>query len=210
MLRGTTQQTHRRTFGRHCIEACQPTRSAKTQRTCLQEGPDVVVAPVQNGVDAHEGRPAGRRGAERFLVGRVWVAPAAARKGSTECMSSQTDSELAQQLQAGSIRVAPAATARSSTPGSGTQGDQQLGQEGQRIPAKPWLFSSAKHSRKVAFGAEDSTQPSTPVIRPHLRVPSTMPCTCVCASSCDRPCLKSPVRISMPSLGIEAGMRDGS
>ena len=42
----------------------------------LKEGPDVVVSPVQNGVDSHEGRPSGAAGAEGFLLRCVGVASA--------------------------------------------------------------------------------------------------------------------------------------
>jgi hypothetical protein len=43
-----------------------------------QEGPDIAVAPVEDRVDAHEGRPAGRGGAEGLLPARVRVAAARA------------------------------------------------------------------------------------------------------------------------------------
>lgn len=74
-----------------CLPAGSPRRRGRTTpvwctppppspaQPCLQEAPDVVVRPLQYGVDPHEGRPARRAGAEGLLLRRIRVAPARQR-----------------------------------------------------------------------------------------------------------------------------------
>jgi hypothetical protein len=49
-----------------------------------QEAPDIVVGPVEDGVDAHEGRPAFRAWAEELLVSGIGIAPKERQEASEE------------------------------------------------------------------------------------------------------------------------------
>lgn len=184
-MKHTRTSTHTHIACQHTRPQAQPAPgerprgSSSTAHAHLQEAPDVVIGPLQNGVDPHEGRPAHRAGAERLLVCRVRVAPAwrrASGSGVRGCWG-----KLGGEGGWGGGGGAAAAAGGAPAPDG-------------RSPRHGCLLTAA-----CCCGGAPRRQRSSV----HLRVPSMMACTCVCCSSCSRPFLKSPVKISMDSLARE-------